>query len=67
MDIAEDSIRVYNNAESMSSIIGYTGSASQEELDELSEIRDDYENTSVIGKTGNRAVYGDDSEGNRRA
>ena len=52
VDIAEDSIRVYNNAESMSSIIGYTGSASQEELDELSEIRDDYENTSVIGKTG---------------
>lgn len=50
--IAEDSIRVYNNAESMSSIIGYTGSASQEELDELSEIRDDYENTAVIGKTG---------------
>ena len=36
----------------MSSIIGYTGSASQEELDELSKTRDDYENTSVIGKTG---------------
>ena len=50
--IAEDSIRVYNYSESMASIIGYTGSASQEELEELSEERDDYDSTSVIGKAG---------------
>lgn len=50
--IAEDSIRVYNYSESMASIIGYTGSASQEELEELSEERNDYDSTSVIGKAG---------------
>ena len=50
--VAEDSVRVYNNAESMASIIGYTGSASQEELETLSEERDDYDSTSIIGKAG---------------
>lgn len=52
VDIAEDSIRVYNDAEALSSIIGYTGSPSQEELEELQQVRDDYSSTSIIGKTG---------------
>ncbi len=52
VSIEEDSIRVYNYAESMSPIVGYTGKASSEELDELSQIRDDYDSTSVVGKTG---------------
>ncbi|HIV17628.1 MAG TPA: peptidase [Candidatus Alectryocaccobium stercorigallinarum] len=50
--VEEDSIRVYNYAESMSSIIGYTGSISAEELEELSAERSDYNNNSVVGKTG---------------
>ena len=52
VDIAEDSIRVYNDAEALSSIIGYTGSPSQEELETLQAVRDDYSSTSIIGKTG---------------
>ena len=55
--IAEDSIRVYNYSESMASIIGYTGSASQEELEELSEERDDYDSTSVIGKAESSSTW----------
>ncbi len=50
--IEEDSIRVYNYAESMSSIIGYTGVISADELEELSEERSDYTSTSIVGKTG---------------
>ncbi len=50
--VSEDSLRVYNHAESMASIIGYTGSASSEELEALSEERDDYDSTAIIGKAG---------------
>ena len=50
--IEEDSIRIYNYAECMAPIIGYTGKASYEELEELSLERDDYTSTSIIGKTG---------------
>ncbi len=50
--IEEDSIRVYNYAESMAPIIGYTGKPSSEELEELLKERDDYTTTSVIGKAG---------------
>ncbi len=50
--IDEESIRVYNYAECMSSIIGYTGVISSDELEELSEERSDYTSTSIVGKTG---------------
>lgn len=50
--IEEGSKRVYNYAEAMSSIIGYTGVISADELEELSVQRDDYTSTSVVGKTG---------------
>ena len=51
-DIQEESIRVYNYAESMAPIIGYTGKPSSEELDELLTMRSDYTSSSIIGKTG---------------
>lgn len=35
VDITEDSIRVYDEAESFASIIGYTGKADSEELESL--------------------------------
>ena len=50
--IEEDSIRVYNYAEAMSSIVGYTGNISTEELEELSKERSDYTSSSIVGKTG---------------
>lgn len=50
--IEEGSVRVYNYPESMSSVIGYTGVISADELEELSVQRQDYTSTSVVGKTG---------------
>ena len=50
--VEEDSIRVYNYAEAMSSIVGYTGNISTEELEELSKERSDYTSSSIVGKTG---------------
>lgn len=50
--VTQDSKRVYNYAECMASIIGYTGRPSSEELAELLEIRDDYTSSSIIGKSG---------------
>ena len=52
VDIQEDSIRVYNDAEALAPIIGYTGSPSAEELETLSQERDDYTSSSIIGKSG---------------
>lgn len=52
VDISEDYIRVYNNPYSMSSIIGYTGSPSAEELDTLMAESDKYSSSSIIGKAG---------------
>ena len=52
VDIIEDSIRVYNHSECMAPIIGYTGKASYEELEVLNAQRSDYNNTSIVGKTG---------------
>ena len=52
VDIAEDSIRVYDDAEYFAPIIGYTGKASAEELEALKEERDDYSTDAIIGKSG---------------
>ena len=50
--IEEDSIRVYDHAVAMASIIGYTGRPSREELDALRAQRSDYSIESIIGKDG---------------
>lgn len=52
VEITEDYIREYNNAESMAPIVGYTGSPSAEELTDLKKKNNKYTNTSVIGKAG---------------
>ena len=52
VDIAEDSIRVYEDAEYFANLIGYTGKASAEELETLKKERDDYSTDDIIGKTG---------------
>lgn len=51
-DVENSSIRVYYGGESMSSILGYTGGISAEELEALGENNDIYSNQSVIGKSG---------------
>ena len=52
VDIAEDSIRVYDDAEYFANLIGYTGKASAEELEAVKEERDDYSTDAMVGKSG---------------
>ena len=52
VDIQEDSARVYEDSIYFSSLLGYTGKASAEELELLREVRADYSSGAVIGKTG---------------
>ncbi len=51
-DIEQSSRRVYPDSEYFSSIIGYIGKASQEELDSLQEQNPEYELNDIIGKAG---------------
>ncbi|NBK93284.1 hypothetical protein D5278_15070 [bacterium 1XD21-13] len=51
-DIEESSRRVYLDSEYFSSIIGYIGKASQEELDALQAENPDYELNDIVGKAG---------------
>lgn len=52
IDVVEDSIRQYVDDESMGPILGYTGKASAEELEELRESNPNYSLDAVIGKAG---------------
>lgn len=51
-DIEESSRRIYPDSEYFSSIIGYIGKASQEELDLLQAENPDYELNDIVGKAG---------------
>lgn len=52
IDVLEDSIRQYVDDESMGPVLGYTGKASSEELEELKNQNSDYSNDAIIGKAG---------------
>ena len=52
IDISEDYLRVYNNAEYFAHLIGYTGKVSSEELAELQEEDDSYDSSDIVGKVG---------------
>ena len=52
LDISQETLRVYNDSEYFAHIIGYTGAISSDELEELSEERDDYTATDIVGKSG---------------
>ena len=52
IDIVEDSIRKYIDDVSMGPILGYTGQASSDELEELRAKNPDYSNDAIVGKTG---------------
>ncbi|MFR3728683.1 penicillin-binding transpeptidase domain-containing protein [Lacrimispora sp.] len=51
-DIQESSIRTYEGGESLSSILGYTGGISADELESANQGAAIYTNQSVIGKSG---------------
>ena len=52
VDVEEQTIRTYNDAEAFSNIIGYTGKISTEEYEEFSKESDDYSLTDMVGKVG---------------
>ncbi len=57
IDITEEYIRVYDYAECMAGLIGYTGQVSAEELEELQEVNSEYTSTDIVGKSGLESVY----------
>lgn len=52
VEVSEDTIRVYNDAEYFAQLIGYTGKISSEEYEELSKENDGYTLTDIVGKAG---------------
>lgn len=52
VNVEEETIRVYNDSEEFAHIIGYTGNASQDQLQELLKEDDSYEINDVVGKAG---------------
>lgn len=52
IEVLEDSVRQYIDDESMGPILGYTGRASAEELEDLKKENPDYSNDAIVGKAG---------------
>lgn len=52
VEVARDTIRRYVDSKYFAHIIGYTGTISQEEYNELSKKTDEYSLTDVVGKSG---------------
>ncbi len=52
VNVEEKTVRVYNDSFEFAHILGYTGQADADELEELSAVDDSYELGDVIGKSG---------------
>jgi len=52
VNIEENTLRVYNDAEYFAHIVGYTGTASTEDLIELKDSEHNYTSADVVGKSG---------------
>lgn len=65
VDIAEESIRKYNDSKYFSHIIGYTGKISQEEYEKLSQKNEEYTLNDVIGKSGIEQVMEEELQGGK--
>lgn len=57
VDVAEDTVRRYNDSEYFASIIGYTGRISNEEFESLKETDDSYTLNDIVGKSGLEQYY----------
>ncbi|MDO4169185.1 MAG: penicillin-binding transpeptidase domain-containing protein [Lachnospiraceae bacterium] len=62
IDITEDTMRVYNNSESIAHIVGYTGPASDEEIKSLNKGKEEddpnyYTSNDIVGKDGIEKLY----------
>ncbi len=57
VEVQQQTHRVYNNSIYFAHILGYTGSISSDELDELNKDSDYYNSTDIIGKSGLEQKY----------
>lgn len=62
IDVSEESLRVYKNSESIAHLVGYTGVASDAELEKLNEGKDEgdkdyYTSSDIVGKSGIEKEY----------
>ncbi|MCD8082659.1 MAG: penicillin-binding protein [Clostridiales bacterium] len=64
VEIAQSTIRRYNDAIYFAPIIGYTGKIPEEQLEELKKTDEEYELNDIIGRTGSEASM--ESEINNR-
>lgn len=66
VNIAEDSLRVYNDSKYFANILGYTGQISQDEYDGLADdIKEKYSLTDIIGKAGLEQVMDEQLQGTK--
>ena len=65
VEIKEELVRVYPNAEYFSHILGYTGKASTEELETLQETDDSYVLGDVVGRAGIEQAYESELRGTK--
>ncbi len=65
IEIVEDTKRVYTDPVYFSSIIGYTGPVSADDLAELQQESTEYDSTSIVGKTGIEKVMETTLQGSR--
>ncbi|MBQ9886017.1 MAG: penicillin-binding protein [Lachnospiraceae bacterium] len=52
VNVEKETVRVYNDSEAFAHILGYTGSISAEQLEELLKEDESYERNDVVGKAG---------------
>lgn len=52
IDVEENTLRVYNDSKYFAHIVGYTGYASTEDLEELAGSSHDYKSIDMVGKSG---------------
>lgn len=65
VDIKEDSIRVYNDSVYFSTLLGYTGTISAEEMAALNQEGGDYDNTDIVGKAGLEQYFESELQGQK--
>ena len=63
VDVLEDSIRRYKDAEYFASVVGYTGIISPEEYEEYSQTSDRYSLTDIVGKAGVEKIMDETLQG----
>ena len=65
VSVDEDLVRVYNDPYCFSNIIGYTGTASGAELEQLQAVDESYEVGDIVGKTGIEQVMEQELSGTK--